>query len=275
MGRIDRGLAARLGTQTVAILEAGGYDGPEGHVDLRASLQAAREGTRSHPPDEPIPRVATQRTTTRYEVRNETTLQAARRLAESGRAPLALNFASAYHPGGGFLGGSRAQEESLARSSGLYACIADQPMYAYNQAHRSPVYSDWLLYSPRVPVFREDDGTLLARPYPCAFITAPAVNAKVILARDPSRRGELRGIMERRVDRVLAAAAHHGHATLVLGAWGCGAFGNDPQDIAAAFRDALRGPHAERFETVVFAVVDWHDDEPTMGPFRRAFAPPG
>ncbi len=274
MARMDRKLAARLGTQTVALMDAGGYEGPAGWVDLRAQLDAARDGTCSHPPDAPIPEIPTTPTITRYEVRNETTLQAARRMTDAGLDPVALNFASAYHPGGGFRSGSRAQEESLAWSSGLYHCIADHPMYAYNEAHRSPMYSDWLLYSPAVPVFRDDDGALLAQPHRCAFITAPAVNAKAVLKRDPTRRGEIQQAMRRRVDRVLAAATHHGHRALVLGAWGCGAFGNDPEDIAAAFRDALRGPHEGHFELVVFAIVEWRDDERTIGPFRRAFEPP-
>jgi len=273
MARIDRSLAARLGTQTVALMDAGGYEGPAGWVDLRSRLDAARDGTCSHPPDAPIPTAKATRTTTRYEVRNETTLQAARRLADAGLDPVALNFASAYHPGGGFRSGSRAQEESLAWSSGLYHCIVGHPMYAYNEANRSPLYSDWLLYSPAVPVFREADGALLAEPYACAFITAPAVNAKAVLGRDPTRRDEIRQVMGRRIDRVLAAAAHHGHTAIVLGAWGCGAFGNAPEDIAAAFRDALGGRHEGRFASVIFAVIEWRDDERTIGPFRRAFEP--
>ncbi len=190
---------------------------------------------------------------------------------------MALNFASAYHPGGGFRGGSRAQEESLARSSGLYACIAEHPMYAYNQAHRSPMYTDWLLYSPAVPVFRVDEGTLLAQPYSCAFITAPAPNAKILLRRDPSMRPQIRAVMRRRIGRVLATAARHGHRTLILGAWGCGAFGNDPRDIAPLFAEALdpdHGPFHARFARVVFAIVDWTPTSRIIGPFARAFDQP-
>ena len=67
----------------------------------------------------------------------ETTLGAVQRLAEekgtTGDNLALLNFASARNPGGGFLGGSNAQEESLARCSALYACLKDNPMYAYNE----------------------------------------------------------------------------------------------------------------------------------------------
>ena len=56
--------------------------------------------------------------------------------------------ASAKHPGGGFLGGARAQEESLARSSGLYACINGNPMYDHHKAHGDAMYTDYAIYSP-------------------------------------------------------------------------------------------------------------------------------
>ena len=89
-----------------------------------------------------------------------------------------LNFASAKNPGGGFSSGSQAQEESLARSSGLYSSIIGQP--AYYQANRkfgSTLYSDHAIYSPDVPIFRNDEGELLSAAYTASFITMPAVNA--------------------------------------------------------------------------------------------------
>jgi uncharacterized protein (TIGR02452 family) len=201
------------------------------------------------------------------ECANETTLSAARRLEN----PVALNFASAKNPGGGFLSGATAQEESLARASGLYACIRDDPMYAHHRMGDA-IYTSWAIYSPAVPVFRDDDGRLLDRPWTCAFLTAPAVNAKVVLERDPSRGPEIRAAMEERIDRVLRIAAVHGHESIVLGAWGCGVFGNDPGEIAELFEAALRGPHSGNFRRVVFAILDRSVSEDTLGPFRRRFA---
>lgn len=144
-------------------------------------------------------------------VRNESTLTAARRLAEAGEHPVALNFASAKHPGGGWLSGARAQEETLARASALVACIAGDSMYARNAALGDALYTDDAIYSPGVPVFRDDAGMLLPEPYLCAFITAPAVNAGVVLERDRSRRAEVRATMARRVARGLDIAALHEH----------------------------------------------------------------
>src|SRR5260370_3977443 len=85
---------------------------------------------------------------TTFEVVNCTTLEAARALwsADKGVDVLCLNFASAKHPGGGFLGGARAQEESLARSSGLYPCIARmQGMYQANKQFGSCPYTHHMI----------------------------------------------------------------------------------------------------------------------------------
>lgn len=267
-----RSTAAQYGRETVRILEAGQYTNPTGEVvSIAATLAQAVAGTCSYPPDAAWPRVPLGDRATRFEVANESTLAAARRLVADGYRPLALNFASAKHPGGGFLGGARAQEESLARSSGLYACINGNPMYAFHQAHGDALYTDYVIYSPDVPVFRDDDGQLLATPYLCAFLTAPAVNAKVVLERDRRRRAEVRTAMERRVRKVLTIAAAHGHEALVLGAWGCGVFGNDTEEIAGLFHHALTYHFGGSFIRVVFAVLDWSEERRFIGPFERRF----
>lgn len=95
-----------------------------------------------------------------YSFANCTTLQAAERLAQifdQARIGV-LNFASAKNPGGGFLRGSCAQEESLARSSALYHCLK-QPFihknfYDYHRRGRTGLYSNRMIYSPKVTVFK-------------------------------------------------------------------------------------------------------------------------
>src|SRR4029077_4484905 len=98
---------------------------------------------------------------------NGTTLAAARQLHEQyGPERIALlNFASARNPGGGFLSGSQAQEESLARASGLYASLSRMTdYYGANRRSKSALYTDHMVYSPLVPVFRDDDDRLLDEP---------------------------------------------------------------------------------------------------------------
>lgn len=197
---------------------------------------------------------------------NETTLGAARRLVDAGARPQALNFANGIHPGGGFLDGARAQEEVLCRSSALVETLVGGPMYEAHARHPRPDSSDWAILSPGVPVFRSDDGATLPRPWQLDFITCAAPYAPAI---GQPESGEL---LQRRISRVLAIARAYGHAALVLGAWGCGAFHNDPVRTASDFRAALEGEFAGAFAEVVFAFVDWSPERRNLSPFRDAFA---
>lgn len=272
MSHISRERAAALGRETLDILHAGRYTSAGGRVVPVADLvRRAAEGTESYPPDRRLADTKAGDFQTVIGVANETTLAAARRLAGEGRRVAALNFASARHPGGGFLSGARAQEESLARSSGLYACLNGNSMYAFHQARKDALYTDYALYSPDAPVFRDDEDSLLDEPYPVSFITSPAPNAKVVLERDPSRRREVRDATWRRILKVLAIAAGHGHDTLVLGAWGCGAFGGDSREVAGLFKEALTHNFRGAFERVAFAVTDWSPERRFIGPFEAAF----
>jgi uncharacterized protein (TIGR02452 family) len=191
---------------------------------------------------------------------------AARRLTEAGARPLSLNFANGVTPGGGFLTGARAQEEVLCRSSALIATLEGDPMYAFHR-DEAPAYesTDWAILSPDVPVFRLDDGTPLPKPWTTSFLTCAAPYAPRV---GQPRSAEL---LHRRIHRILAVARAHGYHSLVLGAWGCGAFANDPDRTARDFREALEGPFSGAFSEVVFAIADWSPERRFLGPFRDAF----
>jgi uncharacterized protein (TIGR02452 family) len=269
---VNRDQARLMAEDTVRAVEAGHYTNLLGEtVDLTEAVRRAVVGTVSYPPDAKWPPVAASGRETGYEVANESTLVAAERLARAGLRPVALNFASAKHPGGGFLRGAIAQEECLCRASALYACLRDNPMYAYHSRHPDPMYTHYAIYSPDVPVLKTDDGVPLAEPYLCSFVTSPAPNAGVVLERTPDRADEIEAAMAKRIELVLAVMAGHGHDTAILGAWGCGVFKNDPATVAGLFRDALSGPFRGVFARVVFAVLDWSDDRHFVGPFEERF----
>ena len=266
----SRTKAATIARDTVEIVAAGQYANRAGDtVHLRELVEAARDGTRTYPPGEPLPRFTPSGVQTQFETVNGTTLEAARKLVADGFNPVALNFASARHPGGGFLGGARAQEESLCRASALYECINGNPMYRAHAHTPGGFYTNYAIYSPAVPVFKDDDGERRDAPYPCAFVTAPAVNVGAI--RDGERR-LVRDEMRERVEKVLALMAGHGHDAAVLGAWGCGVFKNDPEEVAELFAKALRGKFAGRFARAVFAVLDSSDERRFIGPFEQRFS---
>ena len=258
-----------MAAQTMAIIEDGGYRSPGGRdVRIEAGIRAAVAGTRLYRPEDEVPAPAPGGLAGPVtEVTNETSLSAARRLGEGAAC---LVFASAKHPGGGFLTGAQAQEESIARSSALYPCLqAAGEFYDFHRRQGDLRYSGRVIYSPGVPVFRGDDGALLDDPYPVSFLTAAAPNLGAITANQPGAAGSVPAVLAARAERVLAVAAAHGHRKLVLGAWGCGVFKNDPAVVAAVFAACLARAQGH-FDQVTFAVLDHQRGTPTRAAFARA-----
>ncbi|MFF9241199.1 TIGR02452 family protein [Streptomyces sp. NPDC014801] len=267
-------MSARLrgiARETEKIVAAGRYVRADGRpVPLAEWIEAARQETRMLGP-QPVPVPPAPPVDTRIEVTGESSLQAASRLAH--RPVAVLNFASARNPGGGHLNGAQAQEEALCRASALYTCLRRAPeFYDHHRTHRDPFYTDRVVHAPAVPVFRDERGHLLDEPFRAGFLTAAAPNAGVVLRTAPERAAELPGALAARAERVLETAAAHGYRHLVLGAWGCGVFRNDPAHVAEAFRGLLApgGRFADRFAHVVFGVPARTGD--TRAAFERCFA---
>jgi len=264
---VSREYAAALGVSAGRAIEEGHYFAEEGQrVDWSEAIRSARVAKRSIAPGDSLPENARPPIVeTRITVSNETTLGAGHRLTTAGFRPLALNFANGVSPGGGFLGGARAQEEVLCRSSGLYATLRGDHMYDVHRRQESDDSSDWAILSPDVPVFRSDAGTTLGSPWPLSFITCAAPYAPSV---GQPRSGDL---LQARIHRVFQIARAYGYKTLVLGAWGCGAFANDPGRTARDFRAALQSQFEGSFDQVVFAIADWSRDRRFLGPFRDVF----
>lgn len=273
---MNRQHRAQIAQETQIILETGAYMLPDGRtISLRADLERACAGTVCYQPEMYqallAGLVALPEPTTVVQVLNCTTLAAARMLAAQFPSVACLNFASAKNPGGGFLSGSQAQEESLARASGLYATLRTQPeFYEQHRRLRTSLYSDRVIFSPGVPVFRDDADRLIAEPWQTAFLTAAAVNAGAVRQNEPRQIGRVVPVMEQRTRMVLAVAAARGCEALVLGAWGCGVFRNEPATIAALFQRVLAEPiFQRRFKHVAFAIYDTAPQPATFAAFQR------
>ena len=268
---------AEMAKKTVAICDAGHYVAPNGaRVAIADDIARAKAGTVLYSPEnQPVVRTTRTKRTTGFDVRNETAFQALARLATTGNGHLAcLNFASAKNPGGGFLNGSLAQEEALCCASALYPCLLEAPKYyERNRANRSALYLDMAIYSPRVPFFRDDQGVLLTKPVIASVITAPAPNAGAIATNEPTNLQYVEPTLKRRAELVLAIADAHEVDVLVLGAWGCGVFRNDPGAVARVFAELLTasGKFAGCFREVVFAVFDRSEGETTYRAFSDQF----
>ena len=134
-----------------------------------------------------------------------------------------LNFANAFTPGGGYLYGASSQEEALCRESTLYASLAG-PMAA-----------------PFGP------------PKTTSVITAAAIDLRGPAAEKPA--ALIRSIMEKRILRLLSLFAATGCHSITLGAWGCGVFLHNPQDVAREFYEILVERNFRRhFDHIIFAI---------------------
>jgi uncharacterized protein (TIGR02452 family) len=269
-----------IARETLAILDRGGFVAESGAVvDFAAEQKRAEKGTILYRP-EPIAQLLDQppsETTGNPSivVTDETTQVAAYRLVKGeGCGDLVLlNFASARNPGGGFINGAKAQEEDLARCSGLYRCLLQQPeYYDVNRAEESLLYTDHLIYAPKVPWFRTRSRNLLDEYFLASVITAPAPNAGQLYRRDPNAGAAIERVLRQRAGYVLAIAADQGHRSLLLGAWGCGVFQNDPAMVADAFGQWLESPRFQGcFDRVTFAIYDSSKSQETLKAFQARF----
>ncbi len=280
---MKRSARAELAKETVEIVERGSYRTASGQIiNIAHKIHTCINTTRYYQSEE-LERLCRETLaqpgaeySTVFEVVNETTLAGVERALSLGQGPVAaLNFASAKNPGGGFLNGSQAQEESLARSSALYASqMKAWDFYEHHRALPSLLYSDAMILSPGCPIFRDDDGTLLDEPQTATFITSAAPNAGAAANNRPAELPSIPGVFQRRSEYVLALAASQGYKQLVLGAWGCGVFRNDPTVVAKSFAAHLKhGRWSGRFDRVIFSVLDTSSSQSTLAAFQKALKP--
>ncbi len=204
---------------------------------------------------------------------------------EDSKSILVLNFANPVHPGGGVTRGARAQEEDLCRKSTLYISLRSDEagrMYAYNQDARDYLATDYMVLSPNVEIFRDSQGALSEETYVVGVLTAaaPMVNRGKITA----TKEEIAEIIRLRIRKMLYVAAHFGYKYLVLGAWGCGAFGNDAGTVARLFYEELKA-YKEKvcdsenmyhtlkdcFRRIAFGVLDKTPDQYNFKAFQKYF----
>ncbi len=258
---MDREARQRMAESTVAALAAGEFCG----VDLSQSLVRTRGRTTVLD----SPKNWLRPFSTQVEMFRGTTLEccAAIKKARPDALVAILNFASAKNSGGGFLRGAQAQEESLARSSTLYASLTTRLATDgfYSRHHTDlggcGLYSDRVIFSPDILVFRDEHtGDVLEEPYAIDVFSSAAVNVRALEDFARRRRSKvdtqsIKTAMTRRIETVVAhiAAQEPKYDAVVLGAFGCGVFGNNPDFVAKVFKKALpRVPIMNAF----FAIPD-------------------
>lgn len=242
------------------------------NVDLSDAIDSTIEHTRLYRADKPVKTAKSQYEDTIITVTDERTLAAAKRLhAEFADSRIAvLNFASATNPGGGVKSGSTAQEESLCRCSTLYQCLdtdnLEQGFYRYHKKINDLRYTNTCIYTPDIVAFKSDTRfpELMNENdwFKVDVITCAAPNLRRIpYNRMTPGRGkaitlsdsELLDIHKKRGRRILSVAAENSADVVVLGAFGCGAFANNPRVVAQAYKDILT-EFKGVFKAICFAV---------------------
>ena len=199
-----------------------------------------------------------------------------------------LNFASVTTPGGGVTKGSSAQEESLCRCSTLYPVLTTPALwdayYSVNRAARNPLYTDALIYTPGVTICKTDED------YPERMEEKDWVEVDVITCAAPNLRQrpgnqynldqsapvvvspeKLLQLHKSRARHILTVAASKGVDAIVLGAFGCGAFQNDPAVVARAYKDVLKEMKGY-FSLIEFAIYCRPRETANYDAFSRVLA---
>ena len=256
---------------------------------LTQATRSSVENTRYYAPDDyPVINHA-ERSQAEITVTRSTTFDAARNLHRTypDKRIAVLNFASAVNPGGGVKSGSRAQEESLCRCSTLYPTLNQsyfwKKYYDVNRAANDPLHTDACIWSPGVVICKSDSG-IPQRMDPEGWVTvdvitcaAPNLREKTGNIHNPEMAQPVHLSWEeqytlhlQRARHILHIAAANRVSTLILGAFGCGAFANDPGAVAAAYKEALE-EHGQYFRYVEFAVYCREHEQENYIAFRNAF----
>ena len=206
-----------------------------------------------------------------------TSFAAARENLSFGKVAV-LNFANPHYPGGGVTQGAMGQEECLCLSSNLYPCLNGEGVfedfYLHHRTKTDYDFSDRLIYSPGITVFKDDS------PVPQLMDEADWFRVDVITCAAPylaKRRyvnqTVLLNLFKSRIRNILEAAIDNEVDVLILGAFGCGAFGNPPEVVARAFREVLaQRRYSTAFARVVFAIRSSVGGDPyTVCPNIAAF----
>lgn len=191
---------------------------------------------------------------------------------------LVLNFANPVNPGGGVRRGARAQEEDLCRKSSLLFSLESecaQKYYTYNRSLHTYMGSDAIILTPNVEVIRDVHGELLDETMVVSVMTCAAPMLRQDVER--IREEEYQELFYNRICGMLKCAAYWGYKVLVLGAFGCGAFGNDAKIVSDLFYKALKefrydGMGAKDFfRRIDFAVLDKTPTQYNFKEFSRNF----
>lgn len=265
----DRRQLADVYQQTIDIVLDGHYTSENGEEvklpDNTKMLKGSRFYTKPLDASN-IPTLAD--SSTKIIVKNDDSIHCGHQLQQEGYNPVVLNLASRRNPGGGVKNGSRAQEESLFRSTNLFLSMYRYAEYAENYGLEKSKFQYPMpvrfggIYVPDATVFRagaKDNFALLDTPYYMSFVAVAAINHP-----DLDRNGNIceedAALTKNKMRTMLRIGLLNGHDSIVLGAFGCGAFHNPPKHIARLFHEVIdEKEFMDKYKLIAFAILEDHN----------------
>lgn len=225
----------KIAAQNIGIAKKGYYKKQDSKIEIKDDLDKAIEETIYVNEVEEVEEKVSEEYKVSHNIIKTDVISTALELKKNVNGEvMVLNFANATVVGGGYLNGAVAQEECICRSSLLYNCLHSlKIIYNINKKNYTPLHHDYLIYSPNVPVIRNSKYELLDNYEKISFISCPAVNKK--LAKFFSKEDEVLAAMDSRIKFLIKFAVSKKPSVLILGAFGCGVFGNNREDIYPIF----------------------------------------
>ena len=266
----DRRQLADVFQQTIDIVKEGRYTSENGEevtlLDNEPMLKGSRFYTK--PLDASSVPTLSEECKTKIIVQNDDSIHCGHTLQQEGYNPVVLNLASRRNPGGGVKNGSRAQEESLFRSTNLFLSMYRYAEYAEDYGLEKSRFQYPMpvrfggIYVPKATVFRagaKDDFALLDTPYYMSFVAVAAINHPELDA-DGNICQEDANLTKNKMRTMLRIGLLNGHDSIVLGAFGCGAFHNPPKHIARLFHEVIdEKEFKDKYKLIAFAILEDHN----------------
>lgn len=283
---MDKEERIELYKNTIRIVQKGVYVSPNGNEIRIDGLDGNMlDGTKFYGKKVEIDHDDFPRYETQIKVVDNDCIYEAKKLIDDGLKPCVLNMASFSTPGGGVVNGAAAQEENIFRRTNIlkslyqFHHIGDN--YGIKQREeRYPLeYNYGGIYTPKVTVFRyseDKDYQLMDEPFCIDVVTLAAIkkprieNGKIV--------SWVQKVIKNKIKQILDIALENGNDSLILSAFGCGAYGTPPEEMAMLFADVLASEEYEGlFKSIRFAILDVpstngsHNPNGNFKPFKNVF----
>ena len=270
-------------SNTMSVVKKGGYISPNDKVIQFPNPKAMIDGTKFYGKKvvndyDSIPRYDTE-----VKVINQDCIYAAKDLIDKGFNPCVLNMASFSTPGGGVIKGSSAQEENIFRRTNIFQSLYQFHSIGENygieqKEERYPLdYNFGGIYTPHVVVFKGGSDTRytpLEEPFEIAVVSVSAVKNPTL------KNGKLEpwviDTTKSKIRQILDIALENGHDSLVLSAFGCGAYKTPPTEMAKLFKEVIESKNYKgAFKVIHFAIINVpstngsHNPEGNFQPFKN------